>query len=124
MALEIEIINHISNKQRCKVILRFATMLNMEKHMSIEQLKELFGNQEAVLELVQLEGGELALRNAGSEKEPLVKIQFNDEVKALLGDQTAVIAQHMIQAALFGLLEKQVNEWQAEVVDEKSQLMS
>jgi len=28
--------------------------------MSIEQLKELFGNQEAVLELVQLEGGELA----------------------------------------------------------------
>ena len=124
MALEIEIINHISNKQRCKVILRFATMLNMEEHMSIEQLKELFGNQEAVLELVQLEGGELALRNAGSEKEPLVKIQFNDEVKALLGDQTAVIAQHMIQAALFGLLEKQVNEWQAEVVDEKPQFMS
>ncbi len=29
--------------------------------MSIQQLKELFGNQEAVLELVQLEGGELAL---------------------------------------------------------------
>jgi hypothetical protein len=102
----------------------FATMLNMEEHMSIEQLKELFGNQDAVLELVQLEGGELALRNAGSEKEPLVKIQFNDEVKALLGDQTAVIAQHMIQAALFSLLEKQVNEWQAEVVDEKPQFMS
>jgi len=102
----------------------FATMLNMEKYMSIEQLKELFGNQEAVLELVQLEDGELALRNAGSEKDPLVKIQFSDEVKALLGDQTAVIAQHMIQAALFGLLEKQVNEWQAEVVDEKPQFMS
>jgi hypothetical protein len=27
--------------------------------MSIQQLKELFGNQEAILELVQLEGGEL-----------------------------------------------------------------
>lgn len=53
--------------------------------MSIQQLKELFGNQEAVLELVQLEGGELALRNAGSEKEPLVVIHFNEEVKALLG---------------------------------------
>ena len=92
--------------------------------MSMQQLKELFGSQEAVLELVQLEGGELALRNAGSEAEPLVKIQFSDEVKALLGDQTAVIAQHMIQAALFGLLEKQVNEWQAEVVDEKPQFMS
>ncbi|WP_374665495.1 hypothetical protein [Acinetobacter sp.] len=92
--------------------------------MSIEQLKELFGNQEAVLELVQLESGELALRNAGSEKEPLVTIQFNEEVKALLGDQTPVVAQQMIQAALFSLLEKQVNEWQAEVVDEKPQFMS
>lgn len=92
--------------------------------MSIEQLKELFGNQEAVLELVQLESGELALRNAGSEKEPLVTIQFNEEVKALLGDQTPVVAQQMIQAALFSLLEKQVNEWRAEVVDEKPQFMS
>ena len=92
--------------------------------MSIEQLKELFGNQEAVLELVQLESGELALRNAGSEKEPLVTIQFNEEVKALLGDQTPVIAQQMIQAALYALLEKQVNEWQAEIVDEKPQYMS
>ena len=103
----------------------FATMVHMEEGtMSIEQLKELFGNQEAVLELVQLEGGELALRNAGSEKEPLVTIHFNDEVKALLGDQTPVVAQHMVQAALFSLLEKQVSEWQAEIVDEKPQFMS
>lgn len=87
--------------------------------MSMQQLKELFGNQEAILELVQLEGGELALRNAGSEKEPLVKIQFSEEVKAILGDQTPTVAQHMIQAALFGLLEKQMNQWQAEVVDEQ-----
>jgi hypothetical protein len=92
--------------------------------MSIEQLKELFGTQEAILELVQLEGGELALRNADSEKSPLVTIQFNDEIKALLGDQMPVIAQHMIQAALYALLEKQSNEWHAEVVDEKPQYLS
>ncbi|MEC8056234.1 MAG: hypothetical protein VX136_03725 [Pseudomonadota bacterium] len=92
--------------------------------MSIQQLKELFGSQEAILELVQLEGGELALRNADSEQEPLVKIQFNDEVKALLGDQTPMVAQHMIQAALLGLLEKQMNQWQAEVVDEQPQHLS
>ncbi|WP_349927723.1 hypothetical protein ABJ384_12650 [Acinetobacter sp. A1-4-2] len=92
--------------------------------MSIEHLKELFGSQEAILELVQLEGGELALRNAGSEKEPLVKIQFNDEVKALLGDQTPVIAQHMVQAALFAMMEKQVNEWQAEIMDEQPKYLS
>ena len=87
--------------------------------MSMQQLKELFGNQEAILELVQLEGGELALRNAGSEQEPLVKIQFSDEVKAILGEQTPMVAQHMTQAALFGLLEKQMNELQAEIVDEQ-----
>ncbi|MDH1517808.1 hypothetical protein N5I08_01965 [Acinetobacter johnsonii] len=92
--------------------------------MSIEQLKELFGNQEAILELVQLEGGELALRNAGSESAPLVTIQFNEELKALLGDQTTVVAQQMVQAALYGLLEKQVGEWQVEVVDEKPQFFS
>ncbi|MDY6459445.1 hypothetical protein [Acinetobacter faecalis] len=92
--------------------------------MSIEQLKELFGSQEAILELVQLEGGELALRNAGSE-DPLVKIQFNDEVRALLGDQIPVVAQHMIQAALFALMEKQSNEFdETAVVDEKPKYLS
>ena len=112
---------NILNDAKCK---RLCRHVEHGGYMSIEQLKELFGNQEAILELVQLEGGELALRNAGSEKEPLVKIQFNDEVKAILGDQTAVVAQHMIQAALFGLLEKQVNEWHAEIVDEQPQFMS
>ncbi len=92
--------------------------------MSIEQLKALFGTHEAILELVQLEGGELALRNADSEKEPLVTIQFNDDIKALLGDQMPVIAQHMVQAALYALLEKQSNEWDAEVVDDKPQYLS
>lgn len=57
-------------------------------------------------------------------KEPLVKIQFSDELKEILGEQTPIVAQHMIQAALFGLLEKQVNEWQAEVVDEQPKFLS
>jgi hypothetical protein len=96
----------------------------MERYMSVEQLKEIFGNQDAMLELVQLEGGELALRNVDSEQEPLVKIQFNDELKKILGEHTAVIAQHMVQAALFGMLEKQVNEWQANVVDDKPEHLS
>lgn len=92
--------------------------------MSIEQLKELFGSQEAILELVQLENGELALRNAASENDPLVTIQFNESVKNLLGDQMPLIVQHMIQAALFALLEKQANEWHAMVVDEKPKYLS
>ena len=87
--------------------------------MSIEQLKELFGSQEAILELVQLESGELALRNSGSENAPLVTIQFNEEIRALSGDQTPIIAQQMIQAALFALMDKQIGQWEAEVVDEQ-----
>ena len=92
--------------------------------MSIEQLKQLFGNQEAILELVQLESGELALRNARSEAQPLVTIQFNDEGKALLGEHTAVVAQSMVQAALFGLIEQQMKEIQAHILDEKPKFMS
>lgn len=93
--------------------------------MSIQQqLKDLFGSQEAVLELVQLESGELALRNADSEKAPLMTIQFNEEVKALLGDQTGLIAQNMVQAALLGLLEKQMNQIDAEIVEEQPKYLS
>ncbi|MCF9034498.1 hypothetical protein [Acinetobacter nectaris] len=92
--------------------------------MSIQQLKELFGNQDAVLELVQLESGELALRNAQSEEEPLVTIQFNEEIKQLLGETTNTVAQNMIQAALMGLVEKQVNQLDAEIVDEQPKYLS
>lgn len=92
--------------------------------MSIEQLKELFGSQEAVLELVQLENGELALRNADSKNAPLVTIQFNEQVKELLGENTPVVAQSMIQAALVGLLEKQADELEAEVFDQQPQYLS
>ena len=65
---------------------------------------------------------EIGIEVSGTLKE--IFVDFNDEVKALLGDQTATIAQHMIQAALFGLLEKQMNQWNAEVVDEEPSLMS
>lgn len=92
--------------------------------MSIEQLKELFGSQEVILELVQLESGELALRNAGSETAPLVTIQFNEEIKAILGEQTPVVAQHMIQAALLALMEKQTDDLLPDPLDEKPKYLS
>ncbi len=92
--------------------------------MSIEQLKELFGSQEVILELVQLESGELALRNAGSETAPLVTIQFNEEIKAILGEQTPVVAQHMIQAALLALMEKQSDDLLPDPMDEKPKYLS
>ncbi len=92
--------------------------------MSVEELKELLGTQETVLELVQLEDGALALRTANSDEEPLVRIEFNEDVRKLLGENTGAIAQHMIQAAIFGVMEQQANKWHANVVDQKPQFYS
>ncbi|MFT4020179.1 MAG: hypothetical protein QM666_01525 [Acinetobacter sp.] len=92
--------------------------------MSMQQLKELFGQHEAVLELVQLENGDLALRNADSDKAPLMKIQFNQEIRDILGDHIPAVAQSMIQAALYGILEQQMDQWQAQVVDEQPKFLS
>ena len=92
--------------------------------MSIEDLKELLGGQDEVLELVQLEDGALALRGSGSEEKPLVKIEFNDDIRKILGDSTGIVAQHMIQAAIFGVMEHQSGKWHAQVVDQKPQYLS
>lgn len=92
--------------------------------MTIDDLKQLLGTDETVLELVQLNEGELALRIANSDKAPLVKIEFNEELRKMLGDQMAVVVHHMIQAAIFGVMEQQVNRWQAQVVDQKPQYYS
>lgn len=92
--------------------------------MSIEKLKELLGTQETVLELVQLDDGTLVLRVSESEKAPLVRIEFNDELRHLLGEQMPVIAQNMIQTAIVGVMEQQVDKWHAEVLDQKPQFYS
>lgn len=92
--------------------------------MSIEDLKELLGTQETVLELVQLEDGALALRGADTDKQPLVKIEFNEDVRRLLGETTGLVAQHMVQAAIFGVMEYQANKLAAHIVDHKPQFYS
>ena len=92
--------------------------------MSVEDLKDLLGSQEAVLELVQLDDGVLALRATGSEQAPLVKIEFNEDVRKILGETTGLVAQHMIQAAIMGVMEHQSGKWHAEVVDQKPQYLS
>ncbi|TXJ07772.1 MAG: hypothetical protein E6Q25_07175 [Acinetobacter sp.] len=89
-----------------------------------EGIKDLLDAHEMVLELVQLEEGVMALRAAGSEQEPLVRIEFNDEVRKILGEHTGVVAQHMIQAAIYGVMEQQMNRWHAHVVDDKPQFYS
>ncbi|GAA5016792.1 MULTISPECIES: hypothetical protein [Acinetobacter] len=92
--------------------------------MSVEELKELLGTQETILELVQLDDGALALRVSNSEDVPLVRIEFNEEVRKILGENTGMVAQHMIQAAIYGVMENQANKWHANVLDQKPQFYS
>lgn len=93
--------------------------------MSAEGIKDLLGAQEMVLELVQLDDGALALRASGQEAEqPLVRIEFNEEVRKLLGDHAGAVAQQMIQAAIYGVMEQQVNRWHAQVLDDKPRFYS
>lgn len=92
--------------------------------MSVEKLKALFGSEEAMLELIESDTGEMILRNGKGEQKELVKIQLNADIKDALGDKTHVLAQQMVQMVLFNLLEQQLGEWQANVVDEPPQFFS
>lgn len=87
--------------------------------MSVEKLKALFGSEEVMLELVETDNGDLVLRNGrGEEGKQLVKIEINPDVREILEDQVHVVAQQMVQVILFNLLEKQLGEFQTQVVDE------
>lgn len=51
-------------------------------------------------EIIELENGDVALRKADSEDEPLVTIKFSDEAKDRLQDQTVDVARAMISAGV------------------------
>lgn len=87
--------------------------------MANKDIKNLLGAQEAVLELVQQDDGTMALRIADSSEAPLVRISFNEDVRKMLGDTVGVVAQHMIQAGIFSVMEQQANRWHAHVIDQK-----
>jgi len=52
-----------------------------------------------VLEITQLENGDVVLRDADEESEPLVRICFSNEVKDMIGDDLVGVAEAMIDAA-------------------------
>ena len=92
--------------------------------MAKKDMKNLLGPQEAVLELVQQDDGTMVLRVADSTDAPLVRISFNDDVRKMLGDSVGTVAQHMIQAGIFSVMEQQSNRWHAQVIDQKPQHFS
>lgn len=81
--------------------------------------------KETMLELVQLDSGEIVLRPSAVEGEseqkedPLVKIEFSQQVKDMLGDDLQGIGQHMIHSAIQLLMHQQIASWHAKVIDEE-----
>ena len=63
-----------------------------------------------VLEIAQLNNGDIVLREAEDEGEPLVCIRFSDEVRDMLGDDLVGVAEAMIDAATAFLGEEPIPE--------------
>ncbi len=76
-------------------------------------------SKEMLLELVQLDDGNLVLRPTAGDGEALVSIQFSDVVQKTLGDQLHGVGQQMVHAALQMIMEQQAARWHAQVVDEE-----
>lgn len=82
------------------------------------EMPDLAMAKETMLELVENDG-KLVLRPVNSDEEPLLSIEFSDQVKEMLGGDTHYIGQHMIHAAIQGFMHKQVSRWHAHVYDEE-----
>jgi len=76
-------------------------------------------SKEMLLELVQLDDGNLVLRPTAGDGEALVSIQFSDLVQKTLGDQLHGVGQQMVHAALQLIMEQQAARWHAQVLDEE-----
>ncbi|MCP3896342.1 MAG: hypothetical protein GY683_00460 [Moraxella sp.] len=76
--------------------------------------------KEAILEFVEREDGVLTLQEVGNEDEPMVTIQFSEQVKAMIGkDEIQNVGQNMIHAAIATVMQRQMNAWHAHVYDEQ-----
>ncbi|WP_299177076.1 hypothetical protein [uncultured Neptuniibacter sp.] len=57
-------------------------------------------NPEMVLEIIELDDGELAIRHADSDGEPMLRVNFSDELRAKLSDQCLDVARVMLTAGI------------------------
>jgi len=55
---------------------------------------------EMVLEIIELENGELAIRNADSDAEPMIKVNFSSELKDKLNGHYLDVARVMLTAGI------------------------
>ncbi len=62
------------------------------------------------LEIIELENGDIVLKRADSEAEPLVNIRFSDESQHYMPDSKLEIARVMIQAGIEAAAEMNAEE--------------
>jgi hypothetical protein len=55
---------------------------------------------EPVIELVQLENGDIALRNSDEPEQPLLTINFSEQVREFLQNEQLAVAQSMVEAGI------------------------
>ena len=79
---------------------------------------------EMLLEFVQEEDGALVLREVNNKEQVLVTIQFSEQVQQMLGDDTPLVGERMIQAAMAAVMRQQVDKWHAHFYDEEPKFYS
>ncbi|ELA08972.1 hypothetical protein MOMA_01145 [Moraxella macacae 0408225] len=82
--------------------------------------------QETLLEFVQETSGKMVLRpmHANDNIEPLLSIEFSQEIQDMLGGDIQFIGQSMIQAAMQSFMQKQIAQYHAHVYDEEPERFS
>ncbi len=55
---------------------------------------------EAIIELVQLEDGNIVLRNSDMPEEPLLTINFSEQVRGFLQSDQMTVAHAMVEAGI------------------------
>ena len=79
---------------------------------------------EMLLEFVQEEDGALVLREVNNKEQVLVTIQFSEQVQQMLGDDTPLVGERMIRAAMAAVMRQQVDKWHAHFYDEEPKFYS
>ena len=73
---------------------------------------------------MQEEDGALVLREVNNKEQVLVTIQFSEQVQQMLGDDTPLVGERMIQAAMAAVMRQQVDKWHAHFYDEEPKFYS
>lgn len=82
--------------------------------MSIDE-----SNLETLLEIIELENGDLAIRRADEEGEPLIVVAFSDELRETLEEKCVDVGRLMLTAGIQMVAETGHNLSGGEVVPEQ-----